>query len=58
MTKTTYDQTVQSDDQRDSVTVELNSEQTQQFLGMIANPPAANEALRKLMARTPPWETR
>ena len=57
MMKTTHEQTVQPEDSRHPVTIELGSEQTRQFLEVVANPPAANEALQKLMARTPPWET-
>lgn len=37
MTKMTHEQTAPSED---SVTIELNSEQTQQFLEALANPPA------------------
>ena len=54
MTKTTHEQTAQSED---PMTIDLSSEQAQQFLEALANPPAANEALQELMARTPPWET-
>lgn len=54
MTETTHEQTAPSED---PVTIKLCSEQTEQFLEALANPPAANQALQKLMNRTPPWET-
>lgn len=54
MPKTTHEQPAPSED---SATIELNSEHTQQFVEALANPPAANEALQELMARTPLWET-
>ena len=57
MTKATHEQTAQSDDSRDPMVADLNHEQAKLFLGVLANPPAASDALRDLMARNPPWET-
>ena len=52
MTETTH-----SDDPLDQVIFELNEEQTSELSAVLADPPMANEAMRELMARTPPWKT-
>lgn len=56
MTKTTRDQTAQKDDPLDQVDFVLNDDQTKVLCERLAEPPAANSALRELVARTAPWE--
>lgn len=56
MTKTTRDQTAPTDDPLDQVDFILNAEQARALCELLANPPAANQALRELMARAAPWE--
>lgn len=57
MTKTTHEQTSPSDDPLDQVTLVLNEKQTKAFAELLATAPKPNDALRELMARTPPWES-
>jgi uncharacterized protein (DUF1778 family) len=57
MTETAHEQTSPSDDPLDQATFVLNEKQTTEFAELLSTQPRPNEALRELMARTPPWET-
>lgn len=46
------------DDPLDQVIFPLDEEQTRKFLEIMDNPPPANDALKALMKRTPPWGDR
>ena len=55
MTKTTYERSAPSDP-LDQVDFVLSAKQTKEFVDLIATAPGPNEALRELMAQSPPWE--
>jgi uncharacterized protein (DUF1778 family) len=55
MTKTTHEQSEPSDS-LDQVNFVLNDKEAKEFDQLLANPLGPNEALRELMAQTPPWE--
>lgn len=57
MTKTTCEQTAQTDDPLDQADFELNADETRRLCEVLANPPAADTGLRELMTQIPPWET-
>lgn len=58
MTKKLSREAEPADDPLDQVIFQLGEEQTRKFLEIMNDPPPANDALKALMKRTPPWGER